>query len=190
MILTIFRMSGKLCLSPIFLAFTIVVSIFLMAPTVNEIKAARWNYSAPLAGKNEVPAVPTTAIGLADFRISDNDTGIRYRVNLTGISNVTGGHIDIGKTGQNGDIVADMFQIGFSKHKKTAYGMIVRGNITGQTLKGPMKGKTISDLISLIDAGNAYVNINSRNHPQGEVRGQIDPSNQTKSNISVSAFQH
>ncbi len=177
-------MSGKLCLSPIFLAFTIVVSILLIASIVNEIKAARWNYSAPLAGRNEVPAVPTTAIGLADFRISDNDTGIRYRVNLTGVSNVTGGHIDIGKTGQNGDIVVDLFQIGFSKHKKTAYGMIVRGNITEHTLKGPMNGKTIADLISLIDTGNAYVNINSRNHPQGEVRGQIFPSNQSISNIS------
>lgn len=61
--------------------------------------------------------------------------------------------------------------------------MIVRGNITDHTLKGPLKGKRLTDLISAINIGNAYVNINSRSQPKGEIRGQLIPNNPASLNI-------
>jgi hypothetical protein len=194
MVRLVHRMSNKICPSSILLAATIIISIFSIAIIFEKADAASWKYGATLAGRNEVPPLTnTSATGLADFRMSDNDTTIRYRVNLTGITNVTGGHIHVGKIGQNGDIAADLFQIGFTKHKKTNSGMIIRGNITELTLKGSMKGKTVSDLVALIDTGEAYVNINTRTHPQGEIRGQMEVLNQSKTNttgVGISTLTH
>lgn len=159
----------------IVLVIIIIFSIFSLSATkiIIEAIAAPWNYRALLTGRDEVPAVNTIATGLADFRISDNNSTLKYRVNLTGINNITGAHMQLGKMGQNGETIVDLFQIGFSKHKKTSYGMILRGNITDSTLKGPLKGKTTKDIITAIDRGDVYVNVNSRNHPTGEIRGQL-----------------
>ena len=161
--------------SPNILALVTVVSVLVGVPILDAAGVGPWTYSAKLAGNKEVPPASTSASGLADFRITDNNTVLRYRVNLTGITNVTGGHIHLGNKSRNGDIVVDLFQIGFSKHKKTAYGMIIRGNITNHTLKGPLKGKELTDLVSAINIGDAYININSRIHSDGEIRGQIYP---------------
>jgi len=40
-------------------------------------------------------------------------------------------------------------------------------------LMGSLKGKTVNDLIEQIEAGNAYLNIHTSKHPDGEIRGQI-----------------
>lgn len=169
--------------SPNILALvTAAVSFLVGVPILDAAGAGPWTYSAKLAGGKEVPPISTSASGLADFRITDNSTVLKYRVNLTGIANVTGGHINLGNKSQNGDIVVDLFQIGFSKHKKTAYGMIIRGNITNHTLKGPLKGKELTDLVSTINLGDAYIDINSRSHAKGEIRGQIYPTSIPKHN--------
>jgi len=180
----------KVNLLSIVLIIAMASSILLLSEprVINGANAAPWQYRAVLTGRDEDPPITTSAAGLADFRISDNETMLRYRVNLTGITNVTGGNIHLGKIGQNGDIVVDLFQIGFSKHKKTNYGMIVRGNITESILKGSMKGKTVAGLVSLMDTGGVYVNINTRYHAKGEIRGQIELLNQSKSNMTGVSF--
>jgi CHRD domain len=43
-------------------------------------------------------------------------------------------------------------------------------------LKGPLAGKHVSDLIKLIEDGNAYANVHTRQHPNGEIRGQLSLS--------------
>ena len=50
---------------------------------------------------------------------------MKYRVNVTGISNATGAHIHMGKMGANGDVIADLLNTPTSKDKDTAYGMIL-----------------------------------------------------------------
>jgi hypothetical protein len=170
----------------IMLIMIVTSSVILMSvPSITKARAVSWKYRAFLTGTSEVPPVNTVATGLADFRISDNNSTLRYRVNLTGPNNVTGAHIDLGKTGQNGQIVVDLFQIGFSKHKKTSYGMILRGNITDSTLKGRLKGKTILDLLTAIEMGDIYINVHSKSHPNGEIRGQLLPINLMRSNMSA-----
>ena len=155
---------------------TISLSIFSVADS-KYVYGVAWPYKAELSGQNVVSPVATSASGLAKFRMIDNDTAIRYRVNMTDISNVTGGHIHTGKVGQNGEVVVDLFQIGFSKHKETSYGMILRGNITDAILEGPMKVKTIADLVALMETGVAYVDIHTKKYTEGEIRGQIETSN-------------
>ncbi|MDO8578369.1 MAG: CHRD domain-containing protein [Dehalococcoidales bacterium] len=55
----------------------------------------------------------------------------------------------------------------------TFNGVLAEGTITAANLVGPLAGMDFSDLITAMEAGNAYVNIPTSAHPGGEIRGQI-----------------
>ena len=58
----------------------------------------------------------------------------------------------------------------------------MNGNISASDLQGPMQGKTIKDLKSIMNNSQTYVNILTGDHPDGEIRGtgKISlPKNQT-----------
>ena len=40
-------------------------------------------------------------------------------------------------------------------------------------LEGPLNSASFSELIRLIESGESYVYVQSRDHPEGEIRGQI-----------------
>ena len=136
----------------------------------SEVFAAK--FTASMSGINEVPSVDTKATGQTTFRTVNNDTTIKYKVNITGFSDATGAHIHMGKAGANGDIIVDLLKD--SKKNPTKLGMAIRGNITDSSLSGPMKGKTLADLVSAIKNGDTHVNVYTPSHPDGEIRGQIE----------------
>jgi len=129
-------------------------------------------FTANMSGTNEVPPLNTTTSGYTSFRTASNDTVIKYKVNITGLSDVTGAQVLQGKGGQNGDVVVDL--LNGSKKNKIKLGMAIRGNITYSDLTGPMKGKTLDALLSAFKVGDTYVNIFTLTHPNGEIRGQIE----------------
>lgn len=129
-------------------------------------------FTASMSGINEVPPVDTKATGQTTFRTVNNDTTIKYKVNITGFSDATGAHIHMGKAGANGEVVVDLLKD--SKKNPTKLGMAIRGNITDSSLSGPMKGKTLADLVSSIKNGDTYVNVHTPSHQDGEIRGQIE----------------
>ena len=47
------------------------------------------------------------------------------------------------------------------------------GSIDESALTGPMKGKTISDLVLAMQSGETYVIVHTEDYPKGELRGQI-----------------
>jgi hypothetical protein len=51
--------------------------------------------------------------------------------------------------------------------------LLAEGKAEPYLLIGPLKGKSLHSLIQLIEAGEAYVNIQTKKHPDGEIRGQI-----------------
>jgi hypothetical protein len=179
--------SSKLLFASI-LGLAISLSVLLTVSIVDQIHAAKYPYDAPLSGENEVPPVQTSATGEAEFTVLENDT-IKYRVNVTGISNASAAHIHMGKEGENGDPVIDLLGTPTSKDKVTSYGMIFRGNLSDAGLKGPMQGKTLNDLVAAMDSGDTYVNVHTAANPNGEVRGQIvnseGPAASTSTNSSV-----
>ena len=163
--------SSKLLFASI-LALAISLTVLLSVSMVDQIHAAKYPYKAQLSGQDEVPAVETSATGEAEFTLPANDT-MKYRVNVTGISNASAAHIHMGKAGENGDVIVDLLNAPESKDKDTAYGMIFRGNITDSILTGPMKGKTLDDLTAAIESGDTYVNVHTSEHKDGEIRGQL-----------------
>lgn len=146
---------------------------------------AKQKFTATMTGDDEVPPVTTKATGLATFTTQNNDTSIKYKLNVTGLSDATGAHIHSGKKGENGEVIVDLLKN--SKHNPTKAGMAIRGNITDSSLSGPMKGKTVADLISAMSSGDTYTNVHTQKHPKGEIRGQIEMSEAASSNATSTA---
>ena len=140
--------------------------------SIMDISVFAAKFTAIMSGSNEVPPVDTSATGYTSFRTAANNTVIKYKVNVTGISNVTGAHIHFGKAGANGDIIVDLLKD--SKKNLIKQGMAIRGNITDADLVGPLKGKTFAELISTMKNGDTYVNIDTPTQLNGEIRGQIE----------------
>lgn len=128
-------------------------------------------FRALLRGRNEVPPVRTIASGNAVFRVEGNGTRLRFRLVVHNIARMTEAHIHLGRKGQNGPIVVFLF--GRSRFGISTKRGVVRGVLTNANLTGPLRNRTIRDLIREIERGNAYVNVHTIQNPNGEIRGQI-----------------
>jgi len=177
--------SNKLLLASI-LGLAISLSVLLTVSVVDQIHAAKYPYDAPLSGQDEVPAVQTSATGQGEFTVPANGT-MKYRVNVTGITNASAAHIHMAKAGENGDVIADLLNTPTSKDKDTAYGMIFRGNLSDSSLKGPMQGKTLDDLAAAMDSGDVYVNVHTAEHPDGEIRGQVSNTDKPEAGAATNS---
>lgn len=182
--------SNKFLLATI-LALAVSLSVLLTLSIAGEAYAVSYPYEGELSGQNEVPPVQSSATGKAEFTVPANGT-MKYRVNITGISNASMAHIHMAKAGENGEVIADLLRTPTSKDKDTAYGMIFRGNLTDTSIKGPMQGKTIDDLAAAMDSGETYVNVHTTAHPDGEIRGQVvntdKPEASTNSTVGFSTL--
>jgi hypothetical protein len=119
-------------------------------------------FSAMLSGAHEVPAVNSIGTGMAKFVVK-NDSTIMYEITLKGVPDVTGAHIHLGAAGATGDPVATL-TTGADPGGK------ISGTITPKDLHG---GTTMSQLIAAMKSDGAYVNVHTKTHPDGEVRGEI-----------------
>ncbi len=129
------------------------------------------SYSADLSGDGEVPAVATDATGRATFQAAKNGTVLNFQVVVKDLDDATQAHIHLGAPDANGNIVAFLF--GFANPAVSGNGRLATGTLTDADLINDLNGQTIADLITQIEAGNAYVNVHTVVHPGGEIRGQI-----------------
>jgi hypothetical protein len=153
------------------LVLTAILSISVSVIFANPVNAQQQNgYITVLNGKNEVPSHPdVTATGISGFIVNSGNSKIWYQIEAEGLKGVTQAHIHSGKAGENGPVVATLFK----GSKDTVNGALVMGSITADKLEGPLKGKSISDLVNLIDKSSAYVNVHTQSFPDGEIRGQL-----------------
>nr|WP_237691093.1 CHRD domain-containing protein [Paenibacillus caui] len=122
-------------------------------------------------GRNEVPPVRTIATGNAILRLNRAGDRLSFRLVIRNINRVTQAHIHLGRRGENGPIVAFLF--GPSKFGISVRRGVIRGTLTRNDLVGPLRGKTIRDLVREMERGNTYVNVHTVQNPDGEIRGQI-----------------
>jgi hypothetical protein len=153
------------------LVLAAILSISVSVIFANQVNAQQQNgYLTVLNGKNEVPSHPdVTATGISGFIVNSGNSKIWYQIEAEGLKGVTQAHIHSGKVGENGPVVATLFK----GSKDAVNGALVQGSITADKLEGPLKGKSISDLVNLIDKSSAYVNVHTQSFPDGEIRGQI-----------------
>lgn len=162
----------------------LVVSLVTLLGTIfisTNAQAAK--FTASMSGNQVAPPTESSMNGTASFRTTSYDTVIKYKIKVSGSSDVTSADIHLGESGKNGETVVDLLKD--SKKNGIKQGTSIRGNITNTDLKGSLEGRALTDLILAMKNGTAYINIDTPYHENGEIRGQIvdlDSINSTKSN--------
>ena len=108
-------------------------------------------FVAALRGAEEVPAVASTASGLASLILSAARDEVHYRVTFNGIA-PTLAHVHRGMAGTNGPVAHPL-------------------NATGAVLEGSFA--VTSDDLQDLSLRRWYVNLHSAANPKGELRGQV-----------------
>lgn len=168
-----------ICVKLVFLVITLVT---LFGTTILTTNTQAIKFTASMSGDQVVPPTESSMNGTASFRTTAYDTVIKYKIKVSGSSDVTSADIHLGENGVNGETVVDLLKD--SKKNGIKQGTSIRGNITSSDLKGSLDGKVLKDLILAMKNSTTYINIDTPYHENGEIRGQIInlDSNSTKVN--------
>jgi hypothetical protein len=128
-------------------------------------------FTAELSGEEEVSEVDTNASGDAELTYLDGEDEIEYFVDVQNIVDVTAAHIHEGQEGEEGDIVATLYD---DSESGEIDGELASGTLIDSDLEGPLAGQEIEDLVEMIEDGEAYVNVHTVEYPDGEIRGQLE----------------
>jgi CHRD domain len=151
---------------------TIAIIVALASITANGfINSAfgQQSFSAELSGDNQLPPVDTEATGTFNLVTVNQSSG--YLLSVDQLVNVTEAHIHRGEETEVGKHVVTLYNA--TTPTGPMSGLLSQGNITAADLEGPLAGQQLTDLISLMDNGTAYVNVHTEEFPTGEIRGQI-----------------
>jgi hypothetical protein len=147
-------------------------------------------FTAKLTGDQQVPPVDTSATAKATFTLISHDQ-LAFTLELTSptSSPILFAHIHLGAPGTNGGIIVNL--CGTSDTPACGQsGVIAQGVITPEDFVGHLAGRSMSDLLTLMNEGNTYVNVHTQNFPSGEIRGQIEPSNGRVHNANPDSDEH
>lgn len=121
--------------------------------------AAPMSFTVKLTGAEQVPPVQTSGSGSAALTYDPSSRVVTWSVTYSGLSSdVTMAHFHDGAEGKNGPVV-----IWISKK-----GEAVSSPITGQATLTPEQAQQFT-------SGAWYVNVHTKDHPAGEIRGQVVP---------------
>ena len=159
----------------IILSMTAVVgTLGGIAPLPNQATAQEpgvQEFDAILTSAAEVPPVQSSASGFAELEVEEGSDNMEYGIIAINIDKVTKAHIHQGSSSEAGPVVATLFNPSTPTGPMT--GELTVGSITSANLEGPLQGKQLSDLIALMQNGQAYVNVHTEQNPDGEIRGTI-----------------
>lgn len=130
------------------------------------------------------PKVTTSGEGKATFDLSKDGSSLHYKLDVEKVSDVTMAHIHVvGEGGAPGPIVAWLYPEGGQapglKEGKVS-GKLAEGKITADRIGGPMKGKSVKELLAAINGGKAGVAVHTKTHPKGELWGTHGDSGRGK----------
>lgn len=159
--------------SPLISLGILVVSLMSMPAF-----AQQMSFNANLSGGTLSPSVNTVATGTAKFNLVSNGN-MAYNIDVKNLEGVIGAHISL----QNGTDLAQVFnpyvQVNGKSEIPTGQvnGQLSKGIITESDLSGPLSGKNVTDLTTLMKNNSVYVVVRTVGHENGEIQGVITPSN-------------
>jgi hypothetical protein len=121
--------------------------------------AAPESFTVQLNGTQQVPPVQSPGSGTANLTYDPGTRVVTWSITYSGLSSpVTMAHFHRAAAGQNGPVV-----IWLSKQ--------------GSPVESPIKGEVTltPEQAQQFTAGDWYINVHTRDHPAGEVRGQVTP---------------
>lgn len=130
-------------------------------------------FAATLSGQAEVPAVSTNASGAAEFTHDVSRNELRYELSVANLENAIAAHIHFAAAGENGPIVAFLFQSD-TPVSTTGSTVLEQGTVGAADVRA-VEGfdGTFAGLIAQMRVGNTYVNVHTTQNTPGEIRGQI-----------------
>jgi hypothetical protein len=133
------------------------------------------NFTAHLAGRNEIPAVQTLAQGQAIFKLKADGTELHFKLIVANIEDVLMSHIHLGFADENGPVAVWLYPAAAPPQLIPGRfdGVLAEGVITDASIVPGVPLTSLEDLIDVIRAGGAYVNVHTSANPSGEIRGQI-----------------
>jgi sugar lactone lactonase YvrE len=155
---------------------------FLAGDTCQSLEGKNWTtsirkiYDSTLSGDMQVPPVETDVKGNMSISVPQSESEIKYKITITGASNITSAYMHMGMDGENGEAVADLLNDSKKNKMKQQTGVVIRGEVLDSDLIGSMNGKSLKDLINAMTDGNTYVSINTPTHVNGEIRGHVEVS--------------
>jgi CHRD domain len=121
--------------------------------------AAPMSFKVPMTGAEQVPAVKTAGTGAADLTWDPSTRVVTWRITYSELSGpVTMAHFHDGAQGKNGPV-----KVWLSKK-----GRPVASPITGKATLSPEEAQQF-------EAGDWYINLHTKDNPEGEIRGQVVP---------------
>jgi CHRD domain len=115
----------------------------------------------PLSGAEQVPPVQTPGSGTANLTYDPDTRVVTWNITFSGLpSDATMAHIHgPGPMGKNAPVLIWLSKRGSSS---------ATSPMTGQATLSPEQAREFL-------SGNTYVNVHTKDHPDGELRGQIMP---------------
>ena len=142
--------------------------------------ASAWHpetYEAELSGEGH--GIDTIARGTAHFELEKDELALRYTLEVVCVCDATMAHVHLGSEGEDGPVVAWLYpEEGEEPETREGWftGTLGEGTITDEDLVGPLEGESIEALVDAMIEEGAYVNVHTERHPDGEIRGQIVPT--------------
>ncbi|MEO6984422.1 MAG: CHRD domain-containing protein [Paralcaligenes sp.] len=138
----------------------VVLAGFAFAGSLTLAQAAPVSFTVPLTGAQQVPPVQTQGSGTAHLTYDSGTRVVTWDISFTGLSSAaTMAHFHgPAAAGKNGSV-----KVWLSKK--------------GTAVTSPIKGEATLSAADAQEfaAGEMYVNIHTKDHPSGEIRGQVLP---------------
>lgn len=132
-----------------------------LAGTLTLAQAAPVSFQVPLTGAQEVPQVQTPGSGSADLTYDPSTRVVTWKISFSGLpTQATMAHFHgPAPAGKNAGVKVWISQKG---------SMQMTSPVSGQA--------TLSaDEAKMFEAGDTYINVHTKDNPDGEIRGQVVP---------------
>jgi hypothetical protein len=132
-----------------------------LAGTMTMAQAAPVAFTVPLTGDQQVPPVQTSGSGTANLTYDAGTRVVTWNITFSGLSSqATMAHFHgPAAAGKNAGVKVWLSQKG---------NMEVSSPLSGQATLSPDDAK-------MFEAGEMYINVHTKNNPDGEIRGQVMP---------------
>lgn len=138
-------------------ALVVLAGAALAASGVRAAQAASESFTVALSGANQVPPVTTAGKGSADLTWDPATRTVTWSITYSDLSSAaTMSHFHDGAAGKNGPVI-----VWLSKR-----GEPPSSPIAGTATLTPAQAAQFT-------AGQWYINLHSKDHPAGEIRGQV-----------------
>lgn len=134
---------------------------FALAGAISLAQAAPIAFTVPLSGEQQVPPVQSPGSGTANLTYDPGTRVVTWNITFSGLSSdATMAHFHgPAPAGKNAGVKVWLSQKGT---------MSMTSPLTGQATLSPEEAKEFM-------AGDMYINVHTKTHPDGEIRGQVLP---------------